>query len=382
MIIPNKTKGFFRYLAFEYGQLKAFVLQKCSLITILPKYFKIDYSQMIHYKENLNLKSYNSFGLEVIAKSFFEFTEKEDLIEFLSKNELPEKRLILGGGSNFLFTSDFNGLILYPNIPGIGFVNEDRNSIYLEAGAGEKWDDLVSFSVKCDLGGLENLSNIPGKVGASSIQNIGAYGKEVKESIYLVKGVELSTGKEVLFSNEDCRFGYRDSIFKNELKGNILVTSVVFKLDKFPEFSLEYGSLKTEVEKLGNINLSTIRQAVINIRGLKLPDPATIGNAGSFFKNPVITQDFADVLRVQYSHLPVYETMLPDMVKLAAGWLIDQCGWKGYREGDAGVHKDQALVLVNYGNATGKEIYLLSENIKASVFEKFGVMLEPEVNIV
>jgi len=337
---------------------------------------------MIHYKENLNLKSYNSFGLEVIAKSFFEFTEKEDLIEFLSKNGLPEKRLILGGGSNFLFTSDFDGLVIYPNIPGIGLVNEDRNHIYLEAGAGEKWDDLVSFAVKHDLGGLENLSNIPGNVGASSVQNIGAYGKEAKESIHLVKGIDLTNGKEIVFSNEDCRFGYRDSVFKNELKGNIVVTSVVFKLDKFPEYALDYGALKSEVEKFGAINLANIRQAVINIRGSKLPDPETLGNAGSFFKNPVVNKDVAEKLKFQFANMPVYESQQSDMVKLAAGWLIDQCGWKGFREGDTGVHKDQALVLVNYGKATGKEIYLLSEKIKKSVFEKFGVMLEPEVNVV
>jgi UDP-N-acetylmuramate dehydrogenase len=288
----------------------------------------------------------------------------------------------LGGGSNLLFISDFDGWIIHPNIPGIGQINEDRNHIYIEAGAGEKWDDLVDFSVKYDLGGLENLSNIPGKVGASAIQNIGAYGKEAKESIHLVKGIDLSDGKEILFSNEDCRFGYRDSIFKNELKGKIVVTSIVFRLDKFPEYFLDYGTLKAEAEKLGKINLSTIRQAVINIRGLKLPDPEKLGNAGSFFKNPVVTRDFTDSLRVQYFHIPVYETLQPDKVKIAAGWLIDQCGWKGFREGDAGVHKDQALVLVNYGKATGTEIYLLSEKIKKSVFEKFGVELEPEVNII
>jgi UDP-N-acetylmuramate dehydrogenase len=290
--------------------------------------------------------------------------------------------LILGGGSNILFISDFDGLIIHPNIPGIRLVNEERNHIYIEAGAGEKWDDLVSFTVKYDLGGLENLSNIPGKVGASTIQNIGAYGKEAKEYIHLVEGIDLTNGKEIVFSNEDCRFAYRDSIFKNKLKGNIVVTSVVFKLDKFQEYFLDYGILKDEVEKLGTINLANIRQAVINIRGSKLPDPEKLGNAGSFYKNPVVSKDFAEGLRVQHSPIPVYETLQPGMVKIAAGWLIDQCGWKGYRDGDAGVHKDQALVLVNYGKATGKEIFQLAEKIKTSVFEKFGVELEPEVNVV
>jgi UDP-N-acetylmuramate dehydrogenase len=337
---------------------------------------------MIRYKENLNLKPYNSFGIEVIAKSFFEFTESTDLVEFLSKNLLPEKRMILGGGSNLLFKSDFDGLIIHPNIPGIGMTHETRNNIFIEACAGEKWDDLVSFTVKYNLGGLENLSNIPGKAGASAIQNIGAYGVEVKDCIHLVRGIDLQTGEELEFQNEECRFGYRDSIFKNELKGNFVVTSVVFKLDKFPEYSLDYGALKTEAEKLGPINLATIRQAVINIRGSKLPDPEKLGNAGSFFKNPVVPRIIAENLQVRYSHIPVYDTVQPDNIKIAAGWLIDQCGWKGYREGDAGVHKDQALVLVNYGKATGIEIVELSEKIKTSVFEKFGIWLEPEVNIV
>lgn len=337
---------------------------------------------MIRLLENIDLKPYNSFGISAIASSFFEFTEKEDLCNYLSNSAMPEKHIILGGGSNMLFIHDFEGMVIYPNIPGLGLVNEDRNYVYIEAGAGELWDDLVSFAVHYSLGGIENLSLIPGKVGASPVQNIGAYGKEAKDHIWLVKGVDLRSGEPVEFLHEDCRFGYRDSIFKNEMKGRVVVTSVIYRLEKFPEFSLEYGALKAEIEKLGEISLSTIRQAVISIRSSKLPDPVFLGNAGSFFKNPVVETGVADALKSRYSTLPVYSTASPDMSKLAAGWLIEQCGWKGFRKGDAGVHKDQALVLVNYGMATGQDIVDLSGSIQQSVFEKFGVMLEPEVNII
>jgi UDP-N-acetylmuramate dehydrogenase len=337
---------------------------------------------MIRFLENLDLKPYNSFGISVSARSFFEFTEREDLVEFLQANKLPEKVITLGGGSNFLFTADFDGMILHPNIPGLGLVNEDRNYIYIEAGAGEKWDDMVSFAVKYGLGGVENLSNIPGNVGASPVQNIGAYGREAKDHIFLVKGVDLETEAMVEFTNEQCRFGYRDSIFKNELSGKIIITSVVYRLDKFPEFTLDYGALKTETEKLGEVSLATIRQAVINIRSSKLPDPFVIGNAGSFFKNPVVENVLAERLKSKFDSIPLYSTDQPDKTKLAAGWLIEKCGWKGFRDGDAGVHNDQALVLVNYGNASGREIIALAEKIKTAVFEKFEVMLEPEVNVV
>jgi UDP-N-acetylmuramate dehydrogenase len=337
---------------------------------------------MIRFLENLDLKPYNSFGISVSARSFFEFTEREDLVEFLQTNKLPEKKISLGGGSNFLFTADFDGMIIHPNIPGLGLVTEDRNHIYVEAGAGEKWDDLVDFAVKYQLGGLENLSNIPGNVGASPVQNIGAYGKEAKDHIWLVKGVDLTTGAMVEFTNEQCCFGYRDSIFKNDLKNRIIVTSVVFQLDKFPEYNLDYGALKAETEILGEVNLANIRQAVINIRSSKLPDPVKIGNAGSFFKNPVVGSSIAENLKVKYGSIPLYVSSELGKVKVAAGWLIEQCGWKGFRDGDAGVHNDQALVLVNYGNASGGDILALSEKIKTTVFEKFGVMLEAEVNVV
>jgi UDP-N-acetylmuramate dehydrogenase len=337
---------------------------------------------MIRLLNNFDLLQNNTFHLKAIAKNYFEFTESEELLFFLEKGYLTEPYLILGGGSNMLFQNNFDGLVIHPNIPGIFQVNEDRNHIYLEAGAGVEWDELVDYAVKYDLGGLENLSLIPGKVGASPVQNIGAYGVEVKDCIHLVKGIDLHSGKREEFFNADCKFGYRNSIFKNELKNQIVVTSVVFKLDKFPVFILDYGALKSEVEKLGDLTLANVRKAVITIRESKLPDPKLIGNAGSFFKNPIVDQLKADKLKEEYANVPIYNSSEHGKVKLAAGWLIDQCGWKGYRLGDAGVHTDQALVLVNYGNATGIEILSLSEKIRSSVFEKFGVLLEPEVNMV
>lgn len=337
---------------------------------------------MIRFLEKADLTTYNTFGIKASAMRFFEFTESEEMIVFLQREKLPEKYLILGGGSNLLFQNNYNGLIIFPNIPGVVEEKEDRSFVYLEAGSGVDWDELVRLSVSYELGGLENLSLIPGNVGASPVQNIGAYGVEVKDKIHLVRGVHLETGERVEFLNEECNFAYRDSIFKNELRNKIIVTSVVFKLDKFPEFNLDYGMLKDEVEKIGEVNLQNIRQAVINIREAKLPDPKQIGNAGSFFKNPIVDTKIADEIKTRFEEIPVYPTINPEKSKLAAAWLIDQCGWKGYRDGDVGVHKSQALVLVNYGNANGNDLLTLSVKIKESVKAKFGIELEEEVNII
>ncbi len=337
---------------------------------------------MIRLFENFDLKPYNTFAINAKASSFFEFTEIEDLLAFIDNKQIPSNYFVIGGGSNLLFINDFDGLIIYPNIPGISVQNEDRNHVYVEAGAGVKWDELVDYAVKYELGGVENLSNIPGKVGASPVQNIGAYGVEVKDCIHSVKGVFVETGQQFEFFNDECRFGYRDSIFKNELKNKIVVTSVTYRLDKFPEFNLEYGALNKEVELLGEVNLNNVRKAVIQIRDSKLPDPKVLGNAGSFFKNPVVEPETVESLKSRFSNLPVYESQEAGKLKVAAGWLIDQCGWKGYREGNVGVHQDQALVLVNYGNATGSEIVSLAQKIQNSVFEKFGISISPEVNII
>jgi UDP-N-acetylmuramate dehydrogenase len=338
---------------------------------------------MIRSYTDFPLKKRHTFGTEASAKYYFEFTEAEDLAGFLASNkEWPNWQiLILGEGSNLLFVDDFPGLIIHPNIPGINIVHEDRNNVWLEAGAGVVWDQLVEFSVFHHWGGIENLSLIPGKVGAAAVQNIGAYGMEIQNHIESVTGFDLLTQTEYTYKADGCQYVYRDSIFKNELKNRFVITSVIFKLDKFPEFILNYGDLKTEVEKLGEINLRNIRQAVIRIRELKLPDPAVIGNAGSFFKNPIVEASLAEQLINSHPTMPHYPAT-DRKTKLAAGWLIEQCGWKGFRRGDAGVHEKQALVLVNYGNATGREIYELSEEIKQSVQEKFGVELEREVNVI
>jgi UDP-N-acetylmuramate dehydrogenase len=253
--------------------------------------------------------------------------------------------------------------------------------VIVSAGAGVNWDDFVGWTVDNGFGGIENLSLIPGKVGATPVQNIGAYGVEVKDQIVRVDTISTENGTVRVFSSDECEFGYRNSIFKNSEKGKYLVTRVYFKLTTRPSLNLGYDSLKEEVNKLGEVTLKNVRQAVINIRRSKLPDPEKIGNAGSFFKNPVVEGPFALQLKNEYPDMPVYKDQ-EGFMKLAAGWLIDKCGWKGERKGDAGVNEKQALVLVNYGNATGKEIYDLSQEIQNSVYDKFGVNLEREVEVV
>ena len=338
---------------------------------------------MIRFLENHSLKSYNTFGVDALAGYFFELTDPMDLMVFLQSNKTwkDEKIFILGGGSNVLFTGDFNGLVIHPNVPGINIVKEDPWNVWLEAGAGVEWDEFVGYCVSCGFGGLENLSLIPGKVGAAPVQNIGAYGREVCDLIESVSGFTLISAEQATLTAEQCNFAYRDSIFKKELKDKFIITSVLFKLDKYPEFVLDYSGLESEVRKLGEVSLINIRQAVINIRSAKLPDTKKIGNAGSFFKNPVVEVAIADGLKSRYPDMPLY-AVDKDKSKLAAGWLIEQCGWKGFRDGDAGVHDRQALVLVNHGNASGNEIYNLSEKIRKSVFDKFGIDLAHEVNLI
>ncbi len=338
---------------------------------------------MIRFKENYSLKKYNTFNIDVKARYFFEFTELEDLPFFLESNKelAGQKILLLGGGSNLLFANDFDGLIIHSNVPGVQLVNEDREHVWLEVGAGEDWDRFVEYCVLNEYYGIENLSLIPGNVGAVPVQNIGAYGVEICDFVVTVKGFDLKTREEYHISAKDCGFAYRDSIFKHELKNRFVVSSVVFRLNKFPNFKLDYGHLKAEVEKEGEINIHNIRKAVVDIRESKLPDPVLVGNAGSFFKNPVVKKELADKLQAEFKDIPTYAAG-NGHVKLAAGWLIDQCGWKGYRERDAGVHEKQALVLVNYGDATGEEIVQLSEEIRKSVAEKFNVELEREVNLI
>ena len=338
---------------------------------------------MIRFSENYSLIRHNTFGIDARAKFFFEFTELEDLLVFLNSNESlkEEKLIVIGEGSNILFLNDFDGLVIHPNIPGIQIVKEDRQNIWLEVGAGEVWDELVQYAVDFGFGGIENLSLIPGSVGAAPVQNIGAYGQEVGSVVDKVKGFDLNRKVTLEFSAEQCEFGYRSSIFKNTLKSSFIITSVVFKLEKFPEFILSYGQVEEKAKEKGEVNLSTIRKAVIDIRQSKLPDVKELGNAGSFFKNPEVDSDFAEKLKIQFENIPVYPAK-NGKAKLAAGWLIEKSGWKGIRDGEVGVHEKQALVLVNYGNATGQQIFDFSSKIKQSVFEKFGVELEREVNCV
>jgi UDP-N-acetylmuramate dehydrogenase len=330
----------------------------------------------------ISLKKYNTFGLDYMAECVIHLkTEEEAVSLFKNQNSCKKPFLIIGGGSNLLFTSDFKGTILLPQFTGINVEEEDQNSVVISAGAGVSWDKLVEWTVDNGYGGLENLSLIPGMVGATPVQNIGAYGVEVKDYIEKVRAVSVEDGSIVEFSNKDCRFDYRNSIFKGEKKNRYLITKVYYRLTTKPLLKLDYGSLNDEINKLGDITLKNVRQAVINIRKSKLPDPEYIGNAGSFFKNPVVTTDFAEHLKKSYSQIPAYDDM-SGCTKLAAGWLIDQCGWKGKNIGNAGVHDKQALVLVNNGNATGKEIWFLSEKIKESVRDKFGIELEREVEVV
>ena len=338
---------------------------------------------MIRFLENYSLKSHNSFGITAKAKYFFEFTELEDSETFLQSNTTwkDEKILLLGEGSNVLFRNDFDGLVIHPNIPGVQFVNEDRQNIWVEVGAGENWNEFVRFCVDAQLGGVENMAFIPGAVGSAPVQNIGAYGQEVKDVVFAVKGYDLVKQEFVEYSNKACEFDYRNSIFKQKLKNQFIILSVVFKLDKFPEFNLDYKKLEQKVAEHGEINLQNIKQSVIDIRSEKLPNVNEIGSAGSFFKNPIVDIYTAEKIEKEFNEMPVFKAG-NGKVKLAAGWLIEKAGWKGYRKGDLGVHEKQALVIVNYGSATGMDIYNLSEKIKKSVLKKFGVELDREVNCV
>jgi UDP-N-acetylmuramate dehydrogenase len=338
---------------------------------------------MMIYK-NVSLKKYNTFGLDYKADCMIHLENEQEAIEFFNGNVVWNKPfLVLGSGSNILFTQDFKGTILYPEMSGIKIEEKDSNvgEVIVSAGAGINWDDFVAWTVDKGFGGLENLSLIPGKIGATPVQNIGAYGIEVKDQIVNVRALNINDGSIRIFENNECEFGYRNSIFKKSEKGRYLITRVSYRLTINPQLNLRYDSLKEEVNKLGIETLQNTRQAVINIRRNKLPDPEIIGNAGSFFKNPVVKKSVVANLKNIYPDLPVYSDH-EDYMKLASGWLIDRCGWKGKRRGDAGVHEKQALVLVNYGKATGKEILDLSEEIKESVRDKFGLDLEREVEVV
>jgi UDP-N-acetylmuramate dehydrogenase len=336
------------------------------------------------------LKQLNTFAINATAKYFVECESIDDLAEILSDKQFTNSRkLILGGGSNLLFTKDFDGIVLKNELKGITLLKEDDEFYYVRSAAGEVWHQFVLHCIENNYAGIENLSLIPGNVGASPMQNIGAYGVEIKDVFYELQAFHMSDKTIHTFNNSDCKFGYRESVFKRELKDQFIITSVTYKLRKKPIFNTSYGAIEKELEAMGvtELNIQSISKAVCNIRSSKLPNPAEIGNAGSFFKNPVVSNDVFLKLKTKFPDLvsypsPSLEGRAGEGHKLAAGWLIEQAGCKGKTFGDAGVHKLQALVLVNYGNAKGSEILELSQKIMDSVKEKYGVELEREVNII
>jgi UDP-N-acetylmuramate dehydrogenase len=332
-------------------------------------------------QENFSLRPYNTFHIDAKAKQFAAFSSVADLLELRTRN--LRIHTLIGGGSNILLTQDVDGLVLKNEIIGIEKMREDQDHVYVRAGAGENWHRFVLYCIKNGWAGVENLSLIPGCVGASPMQNIGAYGVEISDVFHELEAFHPGEASNYHFGIKDCAFGYRDSVFKNKYKDQFIITHVTYRLNKRPDFRTEYGAIRQELEKMNvkDLSIAAISQAVISIRSSKLPDPAVIGNAGSVFKNPSVTKEKFVELQTAFNDMVAYENADGSM-KLAAGWLIESCGWKGFRRGDAGCHERQALVLVNYGNATGKEIYDLSEEILQSVNAKFGVVLEREVNVV
>jgi UDP-N-acetylmuramate dehydrogenase len=336
-------------------------------------------------KQNVDLFPYNTFGLHSTAKFFttVDSTEESKSL-FASDIFRKEKHFILGGGSNILFTKNFDGLVVKVEIMGKNVIEENDSTITLRVGSGENWHQFVMYCVDRNYGGVENLSLIPGTIGAAPMQNIGAYGVEIKKNILGVEAIEISTGDVRYFDNEGCRFGYRESIFKQELKDQFLISSVTLKLTKRDhQFNISYGAIDETLKKFGaqTLSVKAISDAVISIRSSKLPDPARIGNAGSFFKNPSIHADLVDFIRKDFPTLPTFPST-DGLIKVPAAWLIEQCGWKGKTFGSIGVHQHQALVLVNYGGGEGEKIWELAMKIKESVKEKFNVTLQPEVNVI
>lgn len=335
--------------------------------------------------ENVNLQPFNTFGLQATARYFTTIRSVQEAQElFLSDVFKQNKFLIIGGGSNMLLTGNFDGLVIRNEIKGIDVIEESDQHILLKAGAGESWHQLVMYCVERNLGGIENLSLIPGTVGAAPMQNIGAYGVEICNVIRNVEGIEIQTGNVHNFSNQECRFGYRESIFKQALKEKFFISSITLSLTKVHhQFNVTYGAIADVLREQHNnvVSVKNISESVIFIRKSKLPDPAQIGNAGSFFKNPSIDPEHFISLKEKFPAIPSFPGE-NGLIKVPAGWLIEQCGWKGMREGNIGVHKNQALVLVNYGGGEGKKIWELAMRIQKSVSEKFGINLHPEVNVI
>ena len=336
---------------------------------------------MIRVFENRDLSARNSFKVHQQAAKIVEFDSNSDLQQIFTKH-VTDRWMVMGGANNILFTRDIDFPIIIPRNEQIEILSEGNEGVYVRVGAGLEWDELVAWSVERGLWGLENLSLIPGKVGAAPVQNIGAYGAEAKDTIASVEMFFPEQGAFVTLAAEHCGFGYRESVFKHTLKGRVIITSVTFCLSKVAAPKLGYGDVEREVEARGGVSLTNIREAICAIRRAKLPDTAVTGNAGSFFKNPIVEASVAQNLLEQYPDMPHYPTTDTTKVKLAAGWLIDQCGLKGYSEGNVGVHSRQALVLINTtGNATGSEVIAFAGKVCQTVAQKFGITIEPEVNI-
>lgn len=338
---------------------------------------------MITLLEDFSLKNHNSFKIEARARYFAEADILSDLVYFIKHKpytQLPV--MVLGEGSNVLFKSDYDGIIIHPVIRGIDILHEDLTSINVRAGAGENWDSFVAWAVEHQYGGIENLSLIPGSLGACPVQNIGAYGAEVSEVIESVETIDLVDGNIKTFSVSECKFSYRTSIFKDDLMGKKIITSVVFHLTKSPVLKTDYGMIRERLTKYKDVNIGVLRMVVMDIRREKLPDPASTGNAGSFFKNPVISDEELRMILDRFPGIPNHPAEIAGYRKIPAAWLIEKCGWKGRRTNDAGTYPSQPLILLNYGKASGQEIWELSEKIAKDVLEKFNVQLEREVNVV
>jgi UDP-N-acetylmuramate dehydrogenase len=333
-------------------------------------------------EENISLKPYNTFGIEARAKYFASFSNADQLIEILA-HPSAKNPFVLGGGSNILIRGDMDKMVLKNDVAGIEVVREDEHHVYVKVGAGQNWHQLVLYCIQRDWAGIENLSLIPGNVGAAPMQNIGAYGVELKEVFEELEAYYFKDRKILVLSNNDCEFNYRDSAFKGKWMDQFIILSVTLRLNKVPVFHTNYGAIREELDKMGvkDLSIGAISNAVIRIRESKLPDPSKIGNAGSFFKNPSVSASVFDRLSKEFPGIVGYKNE-DGTIKLAAGWLIEHCGWRGFRRGDAGVHQNQALVLVNYGKASGQEIYDLSTEILESVKNKYSIILEREVNVV
>ena len=342
------------------------------------------YLLQMQIQKNVSLKPYNTFGIEATARFFVEIKSIEELKSILQNPDYQLiDKLFLGGGSNILLTTDYDGLVIKINLKGINKVFENDAHIHVKAGAGEIWHDLVVYCVENQYAGMENLSLIPGTVGASPMQNIGAYGVEIKDIFEELQALNLESLEIETFKLDDCHFGYRESIFKHQFKGKYVITSVTFQLNKVPIYKVAYGDIQKTLEDMNvkSLSIKAVYDAVISIRKSKLPDPAKIGNSGSFFKNPEILKGKYDDLKKKFENMPSYP-INEKTVKVPAGWLIEQAGWKGFRDEQIGVHTRQALVLVNYGGGKGEQIKALSAKIQASVLEKFGISLSIEVNFI